>query len=98
MDPQEWNRVDDLLGAALKRAPEEREAFLRQACEGEEQLEREVRSLLSFEQGAANFLETPAIEIAARAIALRQQRNLSQGDGSLIGHTISHYRIFEKLG
>ena len=95
MDPQRWKQVDDVLQSVLDRAPEERDAFLREACAGDEALEREVRSLLTLDQPAARFLERPAVEVAARAIA-RQQGN-QRGDSD-IGATVSHYRIVEKLG
>jgi hypothetical protein len=47
MDPQQWQQVDNLLHLVLDRPPEDRDAFLRQACAGDEALEHEVRSLLS---------------------------------------------------
>ena len=44
--------------------------FLRQACAGDQALEREVRSLLKAERKlSGNFLESPAVEAAAMAIA-----------------------------
>ena len=69
MDSERWKQVDNLLQAVLERPPEERDAFLRQACAGDEALEREVRSLLASQQQAGSFLESPAMEVAARAIA-----------------------------
>src|SRR5437867_149048 len=71
MDSEHWKQVDRLLRAALERPPEERAEFLRQACAGDEALEREVRSLLASRQDAGSFLERPAIEVAARAIAAK---------------------------
>ena len=50
MDSERWKQVDNLLQSALDRPPEERDAFLRQACAGDEALEREVRSLLTSER------------------------------------------------
>ena len=32
MDPERWQQVDRLLQAVLERPPDERDAFLRQAC------------------------------------------------------------------
>ena len=66
MDLEQWKQIDKLLHAVLEHAPEERYAFLRQACAGDERLEREARSLLTLEEQAKGFLETPAIEVAAR--------------------------------
>src|ERR1035441_3840231 len=85
MDSERWKRVDNLLQAVLERPPEDRKAFLRQASAGDEAREREVRSLLASGQEAGSFLESPAIEVAARGIALETA-------GSLIGQTFSHYR------
>src|SRR5271167_4691234 len=98
MDSDRWAQVDGLLQSALERPPEERDAFLRQACDGDEDLEREVRSLLASKQAAGSFMESPAIEVAARAIASGQNKSTPDGGGSLIGQTISHSRIIEKLG
>jgi serine/threonine protein kinase/tetratricopeptide (TPR) repeat protein len=96
MDSEQWKQLDKLLHAALQRPPEERDAFLREACAGEERLEREARSLLKLEQKAEGFLEKPAIEMAAQ-VAVRgqdsQERSLFR-----TGTVVSHYRIREKLG
>src|SRR5215831_15670048 len=47
MDSEQWKQLDKLLEAALARLPEQRDAFLREACVGDERLEREARSLLT---------------------------------------------------
>ena len=95
MDPERWKQVDSLLQAALERPPEEREAFLENACAGDEPLAREIRSLLASRQKAESFLESPAMEVAARAEALR---GAGRQTDPLIGQTVSHYRIIGKLG
>src|SRR4051812_20479166 len=92
MDSERWKQVDGVLQSALERAPEERETFLRNACSGDETLEREVRALLSSDRQAGAFLESPALDAAARALARRQM------EAELTGQTISHYRILERLG
>ena len=75
MDPERWKQIDSLLQAALERPPAERAEFLRQACAGDEALEREVRSLVASEEAAGGFLLSPAIEVAARNIALNETRS-----------------------
>src|ERR1700722_18377409 len=92
MNSERWKQVEDLLQSALERPTHERENFLRQACAGDEQMERQVRSLLAAHQDAGSFLESPAMEVAARGIAGTPQKAV------LIGRTISHYRIIKKLG
>src|SRR5581483_10623744 len=85
--------VDRLLEAAREHPPEEREAFLRHACSGDVELQREVQSLLAALEQAGSFLESPAIDIAAQELALTRETTRS-----FTGHAISHYRILEKLG
>jgi tetratricopeptide (TPR) repeat protein len=100
MDSDRWKQVDSLLQSVLECPPEERDAFLRHACAGDETLEREVRSLLKAQQQAGSFLENPAIEAAARSLARQQNKDKDAqktGD-STIGRTVSHYRVIDKLG
>jgi serine/threonine protein kinase len=47
MNPQRRRQVDELYGAALEREPGERDAFLAEACKRDEELRREVESLLA---------------------------------------------------
>ncbi|MGO9256287.1 MAG: protein kinase domain-containing protein [Bryobacteraceae bacterium] len=98
MDSDRWKQVDNLLQSVLDRPPGDRDAFLRQACAGDEALEREVRSLLAMQPHAGSFLESPAMEVAARDLALQQSKETPETSGSLAGQTISHYRVIEKLG
>src|SRR5271157_141630 len=98
MDSGRWKQVDDVLQSVLDRTPEERDAFLRSACAGDEVLEREVRSLLTSEGAAGRFLEDPAMEVAAKALARRQREQEQESADIPIGRTISHYRIAAKLG
>jgi serine/threonine protein kinase/Tfp pilus assembly protein PilF len=98
MDSDRWKQVDSLLQSVLERPPEEREAFLRQACAADQALEREVRSLLASQQQAGSFLESPAIEMAARVLGRRQRKEGPESIEFWIGRTISHFRIVEKLG
>ncbi len=98
MDSERWKQVDRLLQSVLERPLEEREAFLRNACAADGQLEREVRSLLRAQQQAGSFLETPAILAAAQALARQQNKDKQKTDDSPIGQTVSHYRVIGKLG
>src|SRR6266481_1254132 len=98
MDSDRWKQVDSLLQSVLGRPPEERDAFLREACAGDEALEREVRSLLTSQQEAGSFLESPAIEVAARDLVRQQSEDAQESPDALIGRTVSHYRIVGKLG
>src|SRR5215831_6289293 len=98
MEPERWKQVDSVLNLVRERPPEERDAFLRQACAGDEALEREVRSLLSWHQRDRGFLESPAMAVAAQAFARQQSQGSQDGSDFRIDQTISHYRIGGKLG
>ena len=69
MEPERWHRVEQLYHSALKIATEQRSAFLKDECQNDEELRQEVESLLSYESSAAEFIESPAFEVAARLMA-----------------------------
>ena len=91
MDPARWKQLDNLLHSVLELPPGERDAFLRRACAGDARLEHEARSLLMVEGEAESFLESPALEVAAQALA-RESSDFPAGG------MISHYRLCGKLG
>lgn len=78
-DPERWKQVDNLLQSALHLPPDQRESFLRQACGGDAALEREVQSLLTAHGEAEGFLERPALDVAAQALALQESTMLPPG-------------------
>src|SRR4051794_1722613 len=96
MDTNQWKRVEEALQAALELEPPRREAFLAGLETSDASLAREVRSLLAEENRTGSFLEAAAIHDVAKA--LRSQRETADSSRSLVGLTISRYRIVEKLG
>src|SRR5260370_32565721 len=67
MNTDRWQRVKDLFSQACERAPEERGSFLAEACRGDEELRREVSSLLESHQETGSVFDKPvAPAIAAR--------------------------------
>ncbi len=102
MKPERWEQVAQLHRAALEHERSERSAFLREACGGDEDLRQEVESLLAYEGKRASFMESPALEVAAKQLARREAeargRQSSEDIFSLVGKTVSHYRVLEKLG
>jgi serine/threonine protein kinase/dienelactone hydrolase len=97
MEPERWRRVEELYHAALEVATEKRARFLKDACGDDADLHHEVESLLTHQKSAEDFIEAPAFEVAARLMA-HDKVLRSETDRLLIGKTISHFQVLEKLG
>jgi len=52
---ERWQQIESLFQEALGRDPAERNAWLREACQGDSDLRREVASLLANHQAATEF-------------------------------------------
>ncbi len=95
MRPELWRRVEELCQKALDFDASRRAQFLQSACGNDDELRREVDALLAHEKNAARFIESPALEVAGKIIAKQAP---SESWKKLIGSTVSHYRVIEKLG
>ena len=95
MKPERWQQIKQHYEASLELDDIRREAYLREACAGDEPLLREVRSLLAQDAASQDPLESPAMEHAARAQAGDKG---SKPRLDLLGRTILHYSIEEKIG
>ncbi len=82
MTPEQWARIKEVFGAAREVAPEERPAYLDNACGMDESLRREVERLLAEPQDS--WLESP-VETAPPP-------ELSEGQ------MLGRYRVETKLG
>jgi serine/threonine protein kinase/dienelactone hydrolase len=97
MELERWHRVEDLYHASLKVSANQRATFLKEACGDDEELHHEVETLLTHEKSAEELLKAPAFEVAARLMA-HDKVLQSETDRLLIGRTISHFQVLEKLG
>ncbi len=75
MTPERWQEIDRVLQRVLGAELSTRDAVLAQACAGDDDLRREVESLLGVERSAVTFLERSPIDVAAAA-------RLALGDAS----------------
>ncbi len=92
MTPERWQEVERLYHAALERGEDERAAFLAAACAGDEELRREVESLLEHEAEAEHFIDSPALEAAAKLMAREHSA------ASTPGQKVNQYEIVSALG
>jgi serine/threonine protein kinase/tetratricopeptide (TPR) repeat protein len=61
----EAQKVRDIFVAAVKIPPEQWQAFLEEACAGDDELRRQVSDLLQEHQQAGSFLDQPAAHVRA---------------------------------
>ena len=113
MTPTQWKQVDQLFHEALECPPERRADFLKQTCNGDQALFREVESLLSSHEQAGAFIETSPSDIAAQFLA-DEKHELPPGEKlgryeigagnpvaerkSLVGRQIGPYQIVARIG
>jgi eukaryotic-like serine/threonine-protein kinase len=90
MKPERWQQVDELLEAALECPTTERASFLDRACAGDEELRRELESLLVSDGQAQAFIESVPARMAADLF--NNQSKLGAGE------RIAHYEILGQLG
>jgi len=95
--PKRLSQIEELFHSARERGPSQRAAFLAEACREDEELRREVESLLA--QEGQSFPEPPVLKEGARALALDLARMGTPSESApLLGKAVSHYLITEKLG
>ena len=91
MTPERWQQIERIYQAALDSDPSVRSEFLDQSCQNDSELRKEVVSLLEASKGEHPFLESPALEIAARALADEAQRPAPL-------HRLGTYELIARLG
>ncbi len=86
MNSEQWQRVKELFEEAQERSPMERAVFLAQASADDEEVRREVESLLAAHEGDSGFMNTPV-------------GNLLLGDKPMLaaGQRFGHYEGISPL-
>ncbi|MEO8020004.1 MAG: protein kinase [Pseudomonadota bacterium] len=90
---ERWQRVEHILDAAIDLPAESgaRARLLDESCAGDAPLRHAVESLLANESAAREFLETPALDVAAQMLN-------SQPGADLTGRRIGPYVVTGWLG
>ncbi|MCY7345850.1 MAG: protein kinase [Pyrinomonadaceae bacterium] len=92
MNSETLKQVEEIYHAALEIPLAKREAFFKESCGADENLRREVESLLAFENTFDKFIDAPPESLAAEMFAEQENRT------SLINREIGHYKIKQLLG
>src|SRR5438034_2991695 len=91
MTPERYQQIGDLYHAALEIDAAERAAFLERECAADEDLRREVESLIASHEQSADFIAIPAISVAAELLAAREAEGLK-------GQVVGRYRVLSLIG
>jgi eukaryotic-like serine/threonine-protein kinase len=91
MTSERWRQVDQLFHSALEREPEERAAFLDEACSGDAELRLEIESLVEADAATEHTTKALPAQIAAEMLA-------TEGGRIAAGQQIGHYRVLAPLG
>lgn len=88
---ERYKRVGDLCYEALQLPSPQRPTFLDRACEDDEELRREIESLLVYESQAESLGEKSALTVLAQDLA-------NDPGQSLTGRHMGHFRVLSPLG
>jgi TolB-like protein len=91
MTPERYRQIGELYHAALEVETEQRAAFLERGCAGDEELRRDVESLIVSHEQSDDFIAAPALAVAAEILATRQT-------DALEGQMIGRYRVHSLIG
>jgi Tol biopolymer transport system component len=89
MKSERWHEAERLHHSALERKPEERAAFLAEACAGDEALRREVESLFRSGEPQGNIINA--------AFNMTAQLQAGQGQ-TMVGRQLGPYQLLSLLG
>ena len=98
MTLERWREIERIYHLAREQVPGRHSVYLEQTCHGDDDLRREVESLLSHANGAEEYLEEAALEVAAHA---RDLANVSAGAGETVGQAgaaIGRYCLLRRIG
>ncbi|UCF68386.1 MAG: serine/threonine protein kinase, partial [Acidobacteriota bacterium] len=103
MSPVDRERLKEIFHAAAELPADERLAFLERACRGDEELRREVESLLGHDHEGDDAFGETRIGAGGALLARAVEADLTAGDESTetappLPETIGHYRILGRIG
>src|SRR5947207_1937737 len=89
--PERWKEIEAVFEKALELSTNARTAFLEKSCDGDEELRREVESLLESHASAGSFIDERTLFIS--------NEELKDDDGIVPpGQLIGPYRITREIG
>ena len=97
MTPGNWQKVEQIFEKAVELPEAEREKFLAEMCDGDDELRREVENLLAADAADADFIESPLLGSNTLANFLPENVEDSVAPNS-IGRRVGAYKFIRELG
>src|SRR5882672_935745 len=88
--PQRWQEIDRIFAAALERDPKERARFVAEVCSGDEELRKEVESLIAHDL-QQTLGGNQAVEEATKLLVTEKALLMS-------GQRVGPYQIIKAIG
>ncbi len=97
MSSSNWQKVEEIFDEAAELPRAEREFFLDEACDGDEDLRREVEALLAADEQSDDFIESPII--ASNTLAGLLPNNIEDSVAPhFLGKRVGAYQLVRELG
>lgn len=93
INPDRWQQIERLFHAALERNAEERAAFVSARCGADDELRREVESLLGCQAESGNFMAEPAGGRLREPINDALTRQIAFLPGRCVGRRLGAYEV-----
>ncbi len=87
MTPELWQKVKEILEAALDRGAPDRARFLDEVCALDTEVRQEVETLLALEDEVDSFLNVPAFDLHGQS-----------PERPMEGRVVDRYRILREIG
>jgi len=94
----ESQRVRDMFVVAVKLPPDVWEAFLKEACGGDEGLHLQVSELLRSHQQAGSFLDQPEVDLEATDDIEPAGNGVATVAQEVPGTTIGPHKLLKRIG
>jgi serine/threonine protein kinase/Tol biopolymer transport system component/tetratricopeptide (TPR) repeat protein len=94
---ERWEHVKTLFESALGVDPGDRPSFLERECQGDEELLREVSSLLDSHDATGQFMESPVASLSSPSLIAPLPPPV-QGDDPMIGQRLGAYQLVKEIG
>jgi eukaryotic-like serine/threonine-protein kinase len=98
MKPERWSKIERIFHKVLEVDESRRGAVIEESCAGDEDLRREVESLLAHHSDSASFIEKPAFAVQGNTTSVPTVTAAAAPRPDLKGLAVGHYRILEEIG